>query len=440
MAEPYDTRGSRRRALAAFAALSSASTPPSRPLTIADLPHDQLVSIFMAIGDLRWVRHTVPCVCKEWNELYLSEDASPLHEALVVDFWEEGERARDEQRRLGRRSPEFQAAAQQDPRDPIVHASRVISWAQRRAGSVRKLHLMGEADDGQSDSNEPFVRLLDDFTAEDLGALLAVVGSSLTEILFDLGKKELAERPFWEALRESVVPAGRLRSLLVPNIKSVVNASDVEPLGQLVGSLEMLVLESTGDPDAPDPDAPDGAGLSCFPESVCSLTKLRRLALTSHKRITAIPAGISCLKKLEYLDLSWCGLSSLPKELGELSRLTKLDLGGNITLGFTPEDEAFPAELGNMASLRKLDLHQCHLRTVPAFVGELKSLEVLDLSFSHEAIVASLDFLIRGCPLLRWVPLFKNFETDSWTPESLAHLKAFEKKLLAKNPSAKVFF
>ena len=38
-------------------------------LTINDLPKELLVSIFIAVGDLRWVRHTVPCVCKYWAEL-----------------------------------------------------------------------------------------------------------------------------------------------------------------------------------------------------------------------------------------------------------------------------------------------------------------------------------------------------------------------------------
>ena len=49
-------------------------------LTITDLPKELLVSVFVAVGDSRWVRHTIPCVCKGWAELYRSQDASPLHE------------------------------------------------------------------------------------------------------------------------------------------------------------------------------------------------------------------------------------------------------------------------------------------------------------------------------------------------------------------------
>jgi hypothetical protein len=43
--------------------------------------------------------------------------------------------------------------------------------------------------------------------------------------------------PFWEALRDSVAPAGRLRSLVVKgNFVDAFSKSNVEPLGQLVGS------------------------------------------------------------------------------------------------------------------------------------------------------------------------------------------------------------
>ena len=60
-----------------------------RPKTINDLPKELLVSAFEAVDDLRYVRHTVPLVCKAWDELYRSQDASPLHETLEVDFTRE---------------------------------------------------------------------------------------------------------------------------------------------------------------------------------------------------------------------------------------------------------------------------------------------------------------------------------------------------------------
>lgn len=46
-----------------------------------------------------------------------------------------------------------------------------------------------------------------------------------------------------------------------------------------------------------------------------------------------------------------------------------------------------------------LNLYCCGLSTVPAFLGELKSLESLNLSSNADLqIDAPLDFLVEGCP------------------------------------------
>ena len=48
-----------------------------------------------------------------------------------------------------------------------------------------------------------------------------------------------------------------------------------------------------------------------------------------------------------------------------------------------------------------------------------------------------LDFLLEGCPRLREVTLT---QFAAWSSQSLAHLKAFEAKLLARNRKAKVAY
>ena len=65
MTEAYDTRE-------LIAALEHRDDDAKS--TINDLSNDVLVSIFTAVGNLGWVRRTVPCVCEAWNELYCSED------------------------------------------------------------------------------------------------------------------------------------------------------------------------------------------------------------------------------------------------------------------------------------------------------------------------------------------------------------------------------
>jgi len=139
------------------------------------------------------------------------------------------------------------------------------------------------------------------------------------------------------------------------------------------------------------------------------------------------------------LDFACCRLSSLPKELGELSGLTDLHLVRNKNLGNAPQGKAFSAELGKMKSLRLLDLAFCGLRIVPAFVGGLESLEILGLSRELQVDAATFDVPIEGCPRLREVELHKKSDEAPWTPEALAHLEAFKAKLLAKKPNAGIW-
>ena len=428
------------------AALDDVKFPlDDRPKTITDLPKELLVKIFEAIGDLRWVSHTIPLVCKEWAELYRSQDASPLHEPLELDFVREVESASATE---GLPPATTEAEAQERDRRHPVRAARVISWAEGRAGWVRKLHIEGG-----------FPGALEDFSPKDLGTLVAVVAPSLTMIRIGLDLNERYKKCFWKTLPESVATKGRLFSLYVHGNVADVPESVVDPLAQLAGSLEELVLHFIGG------DLSTAFKLSRFPESVCTLTELRRLNLFGHRQITAIPAQISSLKKLEDLKVDFCRLSSLPKELGELTRLTNLHLSVNQALGNAPQDEAFPAELGRMKSLRELLLHYSGLRAVPAFVGELESLEklglsgnmnlrnapqdeafpaelgrkmkslrildlaccglgavpafvgelealeCLDLSENNMHVCTSLDLLIKGCPCLRKVTLNKGKDT-----------------------------
>ena len=66
---------------------------------------------------------------------------------------------------------------------------------------------------------------------------------------------------------------------------------------------------------------------------------------------------------------------------------------------------------------------------------------MLDLSENDDLqIDAPLDFLIMGCPFLREIWLCTDTSAAPWTPASLAHLKAFEAKLRAKNPRAVFFY
>ena len=69
-----------------------------------------------------------------------------------------------------------------------------------------------------------------------------------------------------------------------------------------------------------------GFRLPRFPEFFCALAELRRLEMVGQINITAISAKISSLKELKEIVLRCSRLSSLPKELGELSGVERIDI------------------------------------------------------------------------------------------------------------------
>lgn len=282
---------------------------------------------------LRWARETFPLVCKQWRDLYRSQQASPLHETLEIDLTVE--------RRLPTRRP-----------PPIVRAATAIArWARRHAGDVQRLSLI--------DRGTHYCNADPDVSSRDLATLLKILARrNLREIEIDLESTLLVNinARFWDAMRDFVAPAGMLRKLRVEHISRY--QGDFAFLSQLT-CLEELVLQNG---DFPFP----------FPESVLALTDLRRVDLSYNWGITSVPPGISSLQQLESLSLHGCSLSSLPEELGSLKRLTRLEVAGGV---------AFSA--ATCGSLRHLKVTPSRSHTVPSVVGEIKTLEFLDLRFNE---------------------------------------------------------
>ena len=138
-----------------------------------------------------------------------------------------------------------------------------------------------------------------------------------------------------------------------------------------------------------------------------------------------------------FATIRYCRLFSVPRELGELSALTALDLSFNRSLGNAPEDESTPFSLGKLKLLR-VNLRCCSLRTFPAFIGELGSLEMLDLSLNDFQLDERIDVVIKGCPLLRKIGRYKGLRTAAWNAESKAHLEVFKARLRAVNPNVRI--
>jgi Leucine-rich repeat (LRR) protein len=81
------------------------------------------------------------------------------------------------------------------------------------------------------------------------------------------------------------------------------------------------------------------------------------------------------------LNLSNQGLSSLPPEIGQLSKLQTLDLNYN-------QLTSLPDAIGQLTSLRALYLNRNRLRSLPVAINKLRNLQTLHLNYIRKFVVA----------------------------------------------------
>ena len=84
----------------------------------------------------------------------------------------------------------------------------------------------------------------------------------------------------------------------------------------------------------------------------------------------AVPAEVGALSALRELSLGGNQLTSVPAEIGQLTSLVELYLHDN-------QLTSVPAEIGRLTSLERLLLHDNQLTSVPAEIGQLTSLRVV---------------------------------------------------------------
>ncbi len=119
-------------------------------------------------------------------------------------------------------------------------------------------------------------------------------------------------------------------------------------------------------------------------------------------------------KRVIWLRIVDCGLSSLPKAIGDLSSLQFLFLNNNNLT-------ELPGEIGNLTSLEQLHLNNNKLTSLPESIRGLKSLEYLNLSNN---LLSELPSSIEELPSLQDLFLEGNKFTEY--PKSIGKLKIFE--------------
>ena len=104
-------------------------------------------------------------------------------------------------------------------------------------------------------------------------------------------------------------------------------------------------------------------GITQLPESIGNCTELEELNLTGAS-ITSLPKSITKLKKLTKLDLSQClNLKSLPADIGELTGLTQLDM--EIILPNIGQLSTLPDSIVNLTNLTEIKAGQQQLKSLP---------------------------------------------------------------------------
>lgn len=107
---------------------------------------------------------------------------------------------------------------------------------------------------------------------------------------------------------------------------------------------------------------------SRFPKALLLLEQLRELEMYDIKG--PLPKDIGRLKNLRKLDLGCNDLKHIPESIGELVHLEELDLSGNYI-------ETLPSSIGNLKQLKILRLNENSLTSLPESIGELSNLEEL---------------------------------------------------------------
>lgn len=122
-----------------------------------------------------------------------------------------------------------------------------------------------------------------------------------------------------------------------------------------------------------------GLELTSLPEELGQLTQLETLRLGGYphngrrNHLTSLPDWLVHLKNLRFLSLSSNQLTALPDWLGGVENLQYLDLSNN-------QLTVLPGWQGGLTSIRHLDLSLNQLTALPDWLRALKNLQYLDLS------------------------------------------------------------
>ena len=152
-----------------------------------------------------------------------------------------------------------------------------------------------------------------------------------------------------------------------------------------------------------------GLGLKDIPKEIGQLTNLTSLNIRNNE-LTALPESIGQLVNLTSIYASDNRLEALPESISQLTKLKFLNISSN-------QLETLPESIGQLTKLTNLDISDNKLTTLPESIGQLTNLKKLNISCNRlETLPESIGQLIN----LTELPICHNQLTE--LPESIGQL------------------
>jgi hypothetical protein len=132
------------------------------------------------------------------------------------------------------------------------------------------------------------------------------------------------------------------------------------------------------------------SAIQSLPRTIGQLQNLKELNLVRTGNLTSLPKEIGNLTSLTILNIHCSSIQSLPPTIGQLQNLKELNLvrTGNLT--------SLPEEIGKLTSLTRLKLWRAAIQSLPHTIGRLQNLEYLNLSDSDIQFLPSSVAELRG--------------------------------------------
>jgi Leucine-rich repeat (LRR) protein len=164
--------------------------------------------------------------------------------------------------------------------------------------------------------------------------------------------------------------------------------------------------------------------LKKYPDELFSMKKLKYLDI-SGSNFDSVPPEIVRLRSLTTLHVAGCyqdRLKSIPLEIGNLDSLQVLDLRFNTNLHLLPNS------MGNLKALRWLRLGFCHLDSIPPDIGTLSNLLYLELEYNN---LFTIPFSLNKFSQLSILSL--SYNKIAQLPDGIGNLRNLNRLYLENN-------